>query len=327
VLAATVAACSATSSAAKGGTAPVPVNATNPPSTARPSPTAPARQAAGNRGAVDLVVTDAVRAQLVRAGAALHQLPASDYVGLEPSRTYYARDVATGDEWAAAGLQPAPNSYDAGVANQDEGSYMVFTRPPGGAWHGWETGLTGGPRGPCPVTVPPSVLAVWGWPPGSCYPLSGAPAAVPSPPEATAPCTPAHVAAHLVGTPLPQGQYEMVLELVNNGSTPCTMTGFPGFELVGPMSDGATTYDPARQEVSYAAVTVAAGGTGHADFWALPGPGSCDAGQAWVPTGVNVTLPGGTAAVPVAWPGGSVDNCQGGATHPGTYVGPVEAGT
>ena len=47
---------------------------------------------------------------------------------------------------------------------------------------------------------------------------------------------------------------------------------------------------------------------------------------AWVPTSVRVTLPDATDSFSVTWPRGSVDNCQGGATHPGTYVGPVQAG-
>ena len=139
-------------------------------------------------------------------------------------------------------------------------------------------------------------------------------------------CVSSDMAARLVGTASSQDQYKLVLELTNHDSKACTLTGFPGFELVGPMSDGSTTYDPVRQQVSYQAVTVPGGGTAHADFFALPGPDSCDAGQAWVPTSVSVTLPDTTTSFSVAWPGGSVDNCQGGATHPGPYVGPVEAG-
>ena len=130
----------------------------------------------------------------------------------------------------------------------------------------------------------------------------------------------------LTGTPSSQSQYQLVLELTNRSSTPCSMTGFPGFELVGPVSDGSTTYDPVRQQVSYQTVTVPPGGAAHADFFALPGPDSCDSGRAWVPTSVTVTVPGETSSSSVAWPGGSVDNCQGGATHPGTYIGPVQAG-
>jgi hypothetical protein len=172
--AAIVAGCSSSSPTAKGGPAPAPVGAVGAAASTLPrGPTTPGHTATPSSGAVNLAVTETVRTELVRAGAALHELPMSDYAGLRPGMTYYARDLATGNDWAAAGLQPDPGSYDAGVANQDRGAYMVFTRSPGGAWHGWETGLTGGPAGPCPVTVPPSVLSVWGWPPGTCYPPNG----------------------------------------------------------------------------------------------------------------------------------------------------------
>jgi hypothetical protein len=48
---------------------------------------------------------------------------------------------------------------------------------------------------------------------------------------------------------------------------------------------------------------------------------------AWVPMSVRVTPPDETTAISVAWIGRSVDNCQGGATHPGTYIGPIQAGS
>jgi len=46
-------------------------------------------------GAQNLPVTDALRTQLLAVGAALHNLPVSDYTGLEPGVTYYAYDAAT----------------------------------------------------------------------------------------------------------------------------------------------------------------------------------------------------------------------------------------
>jgi hypothetical protein len=290
------------------------------------SSSTPGGSAGGAGPGQNLPVTSDVRAQLLAAGAALHGLPSSDYTGLVPGTTYYALDVGTGDYWAGAGLVPAPGSYDAGVRNQDEGAYMILTRSAGGAWHGWETGLTGGPPGPCPVVVPSAVLAAWGWPPRTCYPPSSAPSSTSESSGRAQPCASSQITARLSGTPSSQDQYELVLELTNGGTTACTATGFPGFELVGPRSNGSTTYDPPRQAVSSQAVTVPAGGAAHANFYALPGPDSCDAGRAWVPTSVTVTLPDTTTSFSVAWPGGSVDNCQGGATHPGTYVGPVEAG-
>ena len=106
-------------------------------------------------------------------GAALHDLPPSDYSGLLPGKTYYALDSATGDYWAAAGLVPKSDSYQAQVRNQDDGAYMVFTRSSSGDWHGWETGLTGGPFGPCKVAIPAAVLTAWGWSTGACDPPGG----------------------------------------------------------------------------------------------------------------------------------------------------------
>lgn len=139
-------------------------------------------------------------------------------------------------------------------------------------------------------------------------------------------CTSAHVAARFVTRPHGSGQYRTVLEFVNHGTSPCTMTGFPGFELVGPRSNGTTTYDPIRQTIGYRTVTLAPAGAAHSVFTALTGPDSCDNGRAWQPTTVTVILPGGTHRTTLRWPGGTVDNCQGGATHPGTYIGPVEPG-
>ena len=329
VLAALLAACgggtsgrqtSASTSAARPGS----VGASSGPSTAAGAGVTSGR-------AENLTLTAAVRAQLLAAGAALHGLPTSDYSGLSPGTTYYARAPRTGDYWAGAGLVPRPGSTEAQVGNQDDGAFLIFTRSAGGDWHGWETGVAGGPAGgPCPVTIPAAVLAAWGWPSGTCHPPAGGEAASTAGPSSGAttapPCTGSQITAKLTGTPSTQSQYKLVLELTNRSSVACTMTGFPGFELVGPVSDGSTTYDPVRQQVSYQTVTVPAGGAAHADFFALPGPDSCDAGRAWVPTSVTVTVPGETSSSSVAWPGGSVDNCQGGATHPGTYIGPVQAG-
>ncbi len=124
--------------------------------------------------AVDLSVTDQIRSQLVAAGAASNDLPASEYTGLAPGLTYYALDKASDAYWAAARLVPAPSSDPsnptrAQVASQDAGSYYVFSKPPGGSWTASAAGNTG-PSTPCPVTVPSPVVAIWGWPAGSCRP-------------------------------------------------------------------------------------------------------------------------------------------------------------
>lgn len=122
-------------------------------------------------------------------------------------------------------------------------------------------------------------------------------------------------------------QYVMTLDATNISLSPCSLTGYPGFELVGPLSNGSTTYDPVRQSTAYAPVVLAPDATAHAAFTALPGPDICDQGTAWVPTSVTVILPDATTPTSVPWPGGSVDDCQGGASHPGTYIGPFTAGS
>ena len=54
-------------------------------------------------GVQNLVLTDAIRAQLVAAGAALNGLPASDYTGLVKGESYYGFDPATSTYWAEIG--------------------------------------------------------------------------------------------------------------------------------------------------------------------------------------------------------------------------------
>ena len=76
-------------------------------------------------------MTDAIRSQLVAAGAALNSLSPSDYTGLRPGETYYAYDATTQTYWASGGLSRAPSSMPAQVAAQDDGAYLLFLRPAG----------------------------------------------------------------------------------------------------------------------------------------------------------------------------------------------------
>jgi hypothetical protein len=119
----------------------------------------------------DLVVTTSVRRSLLAAGAALHHLPTSDYVGLDPGTTYYAFDPVTDTYYAAAGLLASRTSLAAQVGTQDDGAYNLFTKRAGAAhWTVYNDGL-GGVRGAhCPVPLPAAVLAAWNWSAHSCYP-------------------------------------------------------------------------------------------------------------------------------------------------------------
>ena len=124
-------------------------------------------------GARNLVVTNAIRTQLLAAGAALHKLPVSDYTGLVKGQTYYALDPATGDHWAGAALVPSKSSKKAQIGNQDDGAYLVYRQTGSGPWRAWDAGIPGNSNFTCAVTPPASVLAVWNWAPGTCHPRSG----------------------------------------------------------------------------------------------------------------------------------------------------------
>ena len=117
-----------------------------------------------------LMVTKAVRASLLDAAAAYHQLPTGDYVGLVPDMTYYAFDPATDLYYAAAGLSPSPHSLAAQVGTQDDGGYNLFTHAPHAPWTVYNDGLGAVHGVKCPITIPARVLSSWGWKAGSCFP-------------------------------------------------------------------------------------------------------------------------------------------------------------
>jgi hypothetical protein len=119
----------------------------------------------------DLVVTPAVRIGLFDALAKFHQLPTKDYVSLAPKMTYYAFDPADDTYYAGAGLVASPHSLQAQIGTQDDGGYQLLTHKRGVAtWKIYNDGLGGADGSVCPIKIPPSVLAVWNWRPGSCAP-------------------------------------------------------------------------------------------------------------------------------------------------------------
>jgi hypothetical protein len=118
----------------------------------------------------NLVVTPAVRAALLAAGAGSENLPVSDFVGLAPGRTYYAYDATTATYWAGAQLIPTSTSLPAQIASQDDGAYLLFDRSGTGAWKVTDDGVGGEPGSSCPAPVPADILALWNWPSGTCNP-------------------------------------------------------------------------------------------------------------------------------------------------------------
>jgi hypothetical protein len=138
------------------------------------SPSAPPSTSASTTAAKarNLVASNAVRAQLLAAGAALHQLPVKDYTGLAKGETYYAYDPSTGVYWAGAALSASPKSMKAQVGDQDDGAYLDFEKQPGGSWKAYEAGVPGSSNYSCAVTIPAAVVSVWAWAAGTCHPRS-----------------------------------------------------------------------------------------------------------------------------------------------------------
>ena len=121
-------------------------------------------------GAENLVLTAAIRAQLVAAAARLNGLPASAYLGLVHGESYYGFDPATNAFWAGGALDPSPSSQRAQVSVQDDGAYYIFEEPAGGSWTASAAGLAGIDGATCPVHIPPAIVALWHWPAGACHP-------------------------------------------------------------------------------------------------------------------------------------------------------------
>jgi uncharacterized protein DUF4232 len=129
-----------------------------------------------------------------------------------------------------------------------------------------------------------------------------------------------------VGTPtqVATEQYRVPIVFTNASDQPCSLLGFPGADFgaagVQPVSMVRTPDKPAR-------IILATGGQAHANLTYLAGPDpTCDAGGPWTPSTLTITPPDETTSVQIPWPGDSVDDCQAGATHPGSYIGPIVAG-
>lgn len=119
----------------------------------------------------------------------------------------------------------------------------------------------------------------------------------------TAACLTSELTARLASSPTETpGQDHVAVVLTNKSSIPCKMYGFPGFELIGPLSNGTTTYSPTRQASSPVSVLVDPGRSAHAWFTFLIGPDICDAnGRAWGPTAAVITPPDQTSSITLAW--------------------------
>jgi hypothetical protein len=111
-------------------------------------------------------------------------------------------------------------------------------------------------------------------------------------------------------------QQQLAVVLKNKTSAACTVQGFPGVDL---KSSGGS-WSLTRSGATPKKVTLAAGGS--ATFTISFLPWTEGSGTEFKATSVVVTPPNETTSATLTWPGGSV-LLQDGATHPGTYTGPV----
>ncbi|WP_043673421.1 DUF4232 domain-containing protein [Streptomyces xylophagus] len=111
-------------------------------------------------------------------------------------------------------------------------------------------------------------------------------------------------------------QQHLAVVLKNKTSAACTVQGFPGVDL---KSSGGS-WSLTRSSATPQKVTLAAGSS--ATFTITFLPWTQGSGTEFKATSVVVTPPNETTSATLTWPGGSV-LLQDGATHPGTYTGPV----
>jgi hypothetical protein len=162
---------------------------------------------------------------------------------------------------------------------------------------------------PAPQADPPAATATPGEP------------ATTTPPARAGRCTLDQLTASLGRTTGEAGQRHTTVVWTNTSTSDCVMDGFGGVDLEGPDDPMGHTYSLPRTSATPQSFTLAPGHAAHTTITWLPpqdGPG-------WTPTAMLVTPPNETRSARLDWPGGAVLR-QDGATHPGTYIGPVGPG-
>ncbi|MFI1761551.1 DUF4232 domain-containing protein [Streptomyces sp. NPDC020800] len=144
---------------------------------------------------------------------------------------------------------------------------------------------------------------------------SGGPAAAGSTPS----CQASQLGYSWAGTraaPSGGGQKQAVVALTNKSGHACALHGFPGVDLV----NGGEQWSLQRSGTTPQPVTVAAGASAHFTITYLAWQKGDSA--PFQPTTVVITAPNQRTSYDLPWRFGAVLK-QDGATHPGTFVGPV----
>lgn len=124
---------SAPASAPSSSPSPATATAAQPPAALSAAPSS------GRAAVQNLVVTSAVRGQLVKAYVTAHDYQPGWITGTEPGSVYYAYDPGTAIYLAWAGFVPAaavPQQVLVGL--QDDGARTAFHRTAGGSWQTYD---------------------------------------------------------------------------------------------------------------------------------------------------------------------------------------------
>ena len=114
------------------------------------------------------------------------------------------------------------------------------------------------------------------------------------------------------------GQRTVAVIFTNTGGTACYMYGYPGVDLAGK----SLTWSLVRQNLTPAKITLSPGGKAQSTLRYLPW--AAGDGPSFTPAQVLVTPPDETTHLTLAWGPGVALLLQDAATHPGTYIGPIE---
>jgi hypothetical protein len=118
-----------------------------------------------------------------------------------------------------------------------------------------------------------------------------------------------------------EGQRRTTIVWTNTSGSACVMDGYGGVDLEGPDDPMGRTYSLRRESTAPQPFTLDPGRAAHTTItWLMP-----QGEPGWTPTSIKATPPDETRSARLDWPGGAVLR-QDGATHPGSFIGPVSPG-
>ena len=122
------------------------------------------------------------------------------------------------------------------------------------------------------------------------------------------------------GSPGDATQIHFDLVFTNVSAQPCELIGYPGVDLVGPDDPmWGPDYQLPQQAGEPQPIVLAPGAAAVSRLTFLADP------HGWVPDTILVTLPDAPGRIETSWIAGGVPVArQDAASHPGTYIGPLE---